>query len=236
MSAETSGKANMSLSRFRHHLNTLAFAGAAACATLLGSTRAHAQAAERDTGAVSPTGKGIVGGGLLGAEVVCITMAAIGVNRGWPYFVFGGVGAAGGAVGGFFVEKSGKDNGSAEPSLYMLAGGMALVIPTLVVSLNATAYRPPATDSREPVRSEPAAEPPRPETTKNETNRPRSRAARTARREAPPPLSLVGVNQGALSFGAPAPEVRPLYSSSEMWKFGVPQGQEVRFPVLRTTF
>src|SRR4029077_13880687 len=60
----------------------------------------------RAGGPVTPTGKGIVGGALLGGEIVTITMGAVGVNRGWPYFVFGGLGMVAGGVGGFFVEKA----------------------------------------------------------------------------------------------------------------------------------
>src|SRR5262249_59890793 len=104
-------------------------------------------------------GKGIVGGALLGAEVVDMTMGVIGVEKGWPYFVFGGLGAVGGGIGGYFVEQ----NAPTEASLYMLAGGMALVIPTLVLSLNATKYRPPESEQQiEPVSNQPAAEPPQP--------------------------------------------------------------------------
>ena len=46
---------------------------------------------------------------MLGGEIVMITMGAIGVEKGWPYVVFGGLGAVGGGVGGFFIEDATAD-------------------------------------------------------------------------------------------------------------------------------
>src|SRR5579859_1494648 len=50
---------------------------------------------------VSPSGKGITGGGLLGAEVVTIIESLVGVRAGWAYVVGAVVGAGGGAAGGY---------------------------------------------------------------------------------------------------------------------------------------
>lgn len=89
----------------------------------------------------SPTGKGIAGGALLGGELVMAIEAAAGVQRPLAY----GLGAIGGAlaggVGGYFVEQSVSD---AKIPSYMLAGGIALLIPATVMAFNATTYRPPA--------------------------------------------------------------------------------------------
>ena len=73
---------------------------------------------------ISPTGKGITGGALLGAELVMALEAAFGVQDTWAYVGGGVAGAAAGGVGGYFIEQ-GSD---AKPSYYMLAGGMALII------------------------------------------------------------------------------------------------------------
>jgi hypothetical protein len=87
---------------------------------------------------VSPTGKGIVGLGLLGAEAVVITMSLVGVKNQWAY-VGGAVGgAAAGAVGGYFVEQGSSDG---RVPIYLLAGGLALIIPGVVLTLNATSYQ-----------------------------------------------------------------------------------------------
>jgi hypothetical protein len=113
---------------------------------VLAPNTAHAQ--EPDP--VNVTGKGMVGGGLLGAEIVMIGIAIGGVKDWWPYVLFGAVGAGAGVAGGFGVESvTGPPDGPAEPGLYLLAGGMALVVPTLVAVLNATAYEPEDDDVEE---------------------------------------------------------------------------------------
>ncbi len=123
-------------------LRTLAavapFAIALGCAAMPHEARAD--------GPVSPKGKGIVGGAFLGAEIVTMPMGIAGLKPRWPYVVFGTVGAAGGADGGSAIESqiiktpaAGQQAGPpAEATVGMLAAGLALVIPTLVVSLNAT--------------------------------------------------------------------------------------------------
>lgn len=216
-------------------------------------------AASGDAGATGPvevTGKGIVGCGLLGAEAVTLSMGAAGVNRGWPYFVFGGVGLIGGGIGGYFVEKATavtvtgnvQSGGPAEPALYLLAGGMALVIPALVVSLNATAYKPPDGDRVEPANNEPSKEPPKPSTgpapvaaprgggTSQNTYQYRSRFRAELASLPHIPVSLFDVYKGKLALGVPALEVRPLYTQREMWTYGVNQGTEVRLPIFKAMF
>lgn len=108
---------------------------------------------------VSTTGKGIVGGALLGSEIVLVTEAAFKVQPTWAYLVGGLGGAAAGAVGGHFIE----DSANSKTTMLMLAGGMAFAIPTTVAVLSATAYEPPAsyTQDRAPA-DEPVAEPPQP--------------------------------------------------------------------------
>jgi hypothetical protein len=108
---------------------------------------------------VSTTGKGVVGGTLLGAEIVLASEAAFKVQPTWAYLVGGLAGGAAGGVGGYFIEQ----DASPKTTMLILAGGMALVIPTTVAVLSATAYEPPAsyTQDRAPA-DEPIAEPPQP--------------------------------------------------------------------------
>ncbi len=245
----------MSLGRLQNRLGAIAAAAAALTVTFAATRDASAG------GPVTPTGKGIVGGALLGGEVVTITLGAVGVNRGWPYFVFGGLGMVGGGVGGFFVEKATKGTtgangtttgGTPEPALYMLAGGMALVIPALVVSLNATAYKPPESDRVEPANNEPAKDAPKaspppgaappPGAPGAPGAAPQSRAPvqyrfRSEIASLPHvPVSILDVYRGKIALGVPAVDVRPLYTSHEMWRFGVAQGTEVRLPVFKAMF
>jgi hypothetical protein len=216
-----------------------ALAASAALVMALAGGAGSAEAQEAGD-SVSPDGKGIVGGALLGGEAVMLTMGAVGVDSTWPYLAFGGLGMVGGGVAGYFAESSGAP---AELSLYMLAAGMGLVIPTIVVTLNATAYKPPETSEGEPVQNEPALEPPRAEGTVQITSDARPLPARKPRRapRAPAPVprpafGLVDIAPERIALGLPAPEVRPLYSRAEIFRFGLTQGQELRFPVVRGAF
>jgi hypothetical protein len=109
---------------------------------------------------VSGTGKGIAGGALLGGELVVTVEALFGVKSPWPYVIGGVLGAGAGGVGGYFIEQS------AEPrvSLYMLAAGMAFLIPATIVTLNATSYHPPENyqEDQAPKGTEPDADVPQP--------------------------------------------------------------------------
>lgn len=82
--------------------------------------------------------KGSTGGALLGAEVVMLTEAAIGVQPGWLYVVGGVVGAGGGGVAGYYLGGS----SSPKPPSFVLAGSIALVIPTLIGIATATQFQP----------------------------------------------------------------------------------------------
>jgi hypothetical protein len=112
----------------------------------------------------SGTAKGTVGGGLLGAELVLVIEAAAGVKSPWLYLAGGVAGAAGGAVGGYFIER----DASPRVSMLLLAGGLTLAIPTTVAVLSATAYEPPADYLQDtPPGEEPVADPPQPSTAPN---------------------------------------------------------------------
>ena len=125
----------------------------------------------------------------------------------------------------------------------MLAGGMALIIPTLVVSLNATAYKPPETDQiqNEPANNKPVLDAPAAHPRRRPgplTSRGVKKPARVAARPVMPhiPLSVLDIYKGNVALGIPALELRPLYSSAELWKYGVSQGSEVRLPLFQTMF
>ncbi len=229
------------------------FLGTLTLATLtLAPLAAHAED-------VSTTGKGIVGGGLLGAEVVLATEAAFKVQPAWAYLVGGIGGAAAGSVGGYFIEQE----ASSKATMLMLAGGMALVIPTTVLVLSATAYEPPAnyTQDRAPA-DEPVAEPPQPNGAATPAPAPATTSPSGNEVTAPPagptptssrprksnahrtlpldyhlsPPALIGISTEALTLGVPALEVRSVYSKNELAMYGVNQATELRVPVLSVLF
>ena len=190
----------------------------------------------------SPTGKGITGGALLGAEAVMLVEAALSVKPAWAYIVGGLAGGVAGGVGGWVVE----DSGDARASMFLLAGGMALVIPTTVAVLATTAYEPPPdyVQDKAPT-DEPVAEPPQPtETAPGSGATPPPTSRWRLRRPAEPAAlhrpvrapALLGLEQGYLTLSVPAVEVREVYSKRELHMYGVRQEREVRMPVFNIAF
>jgi hypothetical protein len=97
--------------------------------------------------AVTPTGKGITGCALLGAETVALIEAAAGVRPRWAYIVFPLVGGVAGGVGGYFLESAAStstDSTLTGISVGTLVLGLGLVVPTVVAYVNATSYHPDA--------------------------------------------------------------------------------------------
>jgi hypothetical protein len=84
--------------------------------------------------------KGMVGLGLIGAELGFVIPAVAGLHDTWAFIVFPIAGAAGGATAGYFLLEKGE--GEPEIAVVALTAGMALVIPALIVTLSATAYTP----------------------------------------------------------------------------------------------
>jgi hypothetical protein len=219
---------------------------AAALAVLLGAT-VLAPVREARADEVSPDGKGVVGGALLGAEVVTITEALAGAKPAWAYIVGGVVGAAGGGIGGHFVENGSSDG---KVPMYMLAGGLALIIPAVVLVLNATRYQPEEGATEDNVPTGPAAEPgavggsvvsapnvPPPPPSSAPPSPPLPPPAAAPPAPTPPPQSLFDVHGGSLRFGVPVPDVRPVYTVAEQRSYGLLHAEtEVRMPMLHMTF
>jgi hypothetical protein len=93
---------------------------------------------------VEPTPKGMIGLGLLGAEVGFLVPAlvqkAARTNEWWPYAVFPPLGAVGGVIGGYVLEQATPSQ--PEPAVVFLAIAMAAIVPTTVAVLALTAYEP----------------------------------------------------------------------------------------------
>jgi len=188
--------------------------------------------------------KGTVGVGLIGAETVMLVEAIIDVKPAWAYIVGGAAGAVGGGVGGYFIDQM----GDARLSVLLLAGGMALAIPTTVAVLSATAYEVPSdyVQDRAPA-DEPVAEPPMPDTESEEPpaeappavepsgRLERRRLRDTSRRPLPPP-ALFGYDGSALTLGVPALELRDVYCRRDQLTYGLKKETEVRVPVLTVVF
>jgi len=128
----------------RKAVAALTLAAVTSAALLTHASDASAQTAG-NVQYVTPTGKGITGCALLGAEAVALVEAAAGVQARWAYIVGPVLGAGAGAVGGYFLEEAGA--GGTDTTLTGLAVGslvlgLGLVVPTVIAYVNATNYRP----------------------------------------------------------------------------------------------
>ena len=223
--------------------------GITAATFACGAFTAHVPEARAE--GVSPTVKGAIGGGLLGYEVVAMPMGIAGVRAPWAYAVFPVLGAVGGVIGGYFMDKAYNDAGpqtQAYGSAFLLAGGMVLAIPTVVVMLNATRWRPAedATEDR-PAKDYPPADPGKAggsvitgggtTTTPAPAPKPADPAGGGGS-AAPPsvPLSLIDFRDKSFSFGIPVPELRTDYTLREVRDLGVKQTTMVNLPVLKVAF
>ncbi|MCS6901923.1 MAG: hypothetical protein NZX77_19440 [Polyangiaceae bacterium] len=229
-------------------------AGGALLAGLVMPTMARAEES-------TPTGKGITGGMLLGAEVVVAVEAAAGVRKPLP-FVLGAVAGGGlGGVGGYFLEQSVSD---AKIPSYLLAAGVALLVPAAVLVFDATSYQPPAgyQEDRGGLDSDPVADAPSPSSgpapsspppegsgigtppaqgpvSRALSPHPQPYAFRKPALLAPPlaPMTSMLAFQGnQLHLRMPAVEIRPVFTPQELRQLGVTQREEVRIPVFQARF
>jgi hypothetical protein len=234
-----------------HRLGAAAVASTFAFAALACAPRT-ASAQEQ----VSPTGKGITGGALLGGEVVVIVESMANVHSGVAYGVGAALGAIAGGAGGYAVEQNSSDG---KAPVFMLAGGVGLIIPALVLTLNGMRYQPSnyVTEDHAPTNAPPAnpgnpagsavtpvapatpaspAPAPAPAAVPAPAAPPAPAAAPPASGGGKPPLSLLDVNGGTLRLGVPVPEVRPVFSATELRQYGLAQQTEVRMPLVKIAF
>ncbi len=179
---------------------------------------------------VTPTAKGIAGGVLVGGELVVFGEALFGVRSTPAYLIGAGAGAAAGGIGGYFLEQAVSDG---QVPAYVLAAGLTLLIPSIVVGLDQTRFMP-SEGAREdkPV----VAEPGTPGAGSAIGPEPVKPVAPTL--PAPGPQgSLMDVRDGAWSIGVPVPEVRPTLGLTERKRLGADaNGTELRFPLVRLVF
>lgn len=154
--------------------------------------------------------KGTIGLGLIGAELGFVIPALAGARGAWPYIVFPVAGAAGGAVGGYFLLE--KGDGHPELAVATLTVGMALVIPALVATIAATAYRPPE---------------------RIETTAARARELALAKRGGP---GLVRYAEGSLRLAPPAVTSGPTLTPRQAMRTGERRVSSLRVAMLSAQF
>lgn len=246
-------------------------AGLASAAIAMSSPReACAQTVTR----VTATPQGTIGGALIGAEAVILIEGAAGVRNKWVLLGTGIAGLVAGGVGGwaldFYIDDYapiGQDRGAANPnppglsaaSTAMLVVGLGLIIPTAIMFVSATMYRPEETAASaddgsggNEVLEESAgapgtgaggqgAQPSGPATPAGRANPPTSQLRLRRQRHASASLpritgALVGVRDGRVELGVPAVGVVSSFTSEESRQFGLTRQSEVRIPVLSAQF
>ncbi|MEM1415131.1 MAG: hypothetical protein AAGH15_09535 [Myxococcota bacterium] len=179
--------------------------------------------------------KGTIGGALIGAELGFMFPALLGravpaLHDTWSFIVFPTVFAGGGAVAGWFLLD---DPNRPEAAVGVLAFGLALVVPTLVVTLVSTAYDP----DRD---IEPPSNPPAPDEAAEGEPAEAAHVPREAVDERVVAMragtGLLRLQGGALRLGLPGVSVVPRYSPQQLALYGGEQDHEIRLSLFSGAF
>lgn len=170
--------------------------------------------------------KATIGGALLGAELVIAIEAAIDVDPWWWYAVGGGLGAVGGGVGGYFVDRA--DN--PEVSMSLLVGGLVFAVPATLAMVNARTFKP----EQNPVIDSGSTQSGSAQRGSTAAQLAEDRYYLAAHRPVP---SLVDVGEsGTLSLRVPAVSVAPVFSQNARQMYSLPTATAVRVPVFHLSF
>lgn len=225
----------MRLPNFASRFMVLALAAVLTCAFGAAPTRVEAQPTMPEQ--IDATPKGTIGLGIMGAELGFAVPALAGLHDAWAFVVFPLIGAGGGAVAGYFLIDN-KDNEKA--AVGVLAASMALVIPTLVLTLAMTAYDPEdegvvrgdddsGGEDEDGSESEDAAEEPAEESAQQERMRERVAAARAG-------AGLLRLSPRGLQLGVPGFEIAGMYNERELWLNGSQQRTQFQVSLFTGSF
>lgn len=198
---------------------------------------------------VGADGKGILAGGILGAEIGFLTAAIIvsslsyedrqGIDEWWWYALWGVPLAAGGAVAGYFAleDPTGMDDmgrttqGFPEVAVVLLAVGIAAIVPTFVGVLALTAYSPGADDGggSGATGDEDAAE------DEGGGDEESARQSAIQRMLAGGP-GLLRFDRGQLLLGLPMVHSAPTFTLEEQEHMGLAGSQDMRVPLVSGVF
>jgi hypothetical protein len=182
---------------------------------------------------VESTVKGTIGLGMVGAELGFVLPAAFGMEAWWGYVLFPVIGAAAGAVGGYFAFDSPQ---IVEGSVASLVAGMALMIPALVLTLVLTAYDPSDEGIVEGEDEGQGVEEIDGEVDEGADFDVDAESTDVGARLDRAGSGLVRVASGAVGLGVPGLAVLPTASPSEIALYGATEDTEVRLSLVSGTF
>ena len=209
-----------------------------------GTPQASAQCvASARCNTVGADGKGILGGGILGAEIgfmipaLIVGAGARELDEWWAYVLFPLVFAGGGAVAGYFAleapESSPGVQGFPEAAVAVFAVSMALIVPTFVGVLALTSYSPGASEEGTGATSEEDAEddgePP-------DLGDEEDAASSALRRTLAGGPGLLRYDRGQLLLGVPMVYSVDSFTQEERAHMQLGQMQDLRVPLFSGVF
>ncbi len=200
---------------------------------------------------VGADGKGLLGGGILGAEIGFMTTALI-VNAGareidqwWAWILFPAVGAAGGAIAGYYgLEDPNMQEGFPEVAVAVFAISMALIVPTFVGVLALTAYNPgPDTggsgatgDEDESAEDTGELPPDENEAAPADEAQPDAETQSAMQRVLAGGPGMLRFDRGRVLLGVPMVSAADSYTQEERAHMRLPFSADLRIPVVSGTF
>ena len=215
------------ISRFGFMLvATLAFASATAPNHASAQTTDPVPMGEQ----VDASPKGLIGLGIIGAELGLTIPALAGLHETWSLITFPAVGFAGGAVAGHFLIDN---NNNEKAAVAVLLTSLALVIASIVITVAASAYDPvddfeDRTDTELPDDADEE-----PETVEDALD---EQARTEARQLADSGTGMVRVHEGGVSLTVPGLTVGAVYTPEELARYGGTQVTEVQLSLVSGSF
>ena len=175
--------------------------------------------------------KGLIGLGIFGAELGLVIPAAAGLDDTWALVTFPLIGAGGGAVAGHYLIDN---NNRPKLAVSVLVVGLALVVPSLVLTLALRAYDPDDAQDIEEERDEEIAD--EREADAEDAGKQPVSAVDRAERVARAGDGLLRIGESGPMLGVPGLSVVPTYTPEELALFGGRQTNELRLSLLSGAF
>ena len=204
---------------------------------------------------VGADGKGILGGGIIGAEIgfmipaIIVSAGVTEFDEWWAFVLFPALFGAGGAIGGYYaleepssVVGGRRVNGFPEAAVAVLAIGIALIVPTFVGVLALTTYSPGESTGSGATGDEDAAEDSDGDSAgdsgddASSGDSEESASASALRRTLAGGPGLLRFDQGRLLLGVPMVATTDSYTAEERAHMQLGQSQDVVVPVVSGVF
>ncbi|MFH1435280.1 MAG: hypothetical protein ABIJ56_06155 [Pseudomonadota bacterium] len=206
------------------------------CLSVFAFVLAFAVSNNARAGEVSNNGaKGCVGLGLLAGELVVTIEAVAGVKKAWILAVTGLIAAGGGAAGGYYAETSPGAEKGGQVGVGLLAGGMAFLVPTMIIATHMTRFAGKKDSSAEvevivekdtgggTIEEEGAAEEEAP-------------AGEEESAETPEGAAMININKDVVSLAVPPLQVHPVYPQDDIGFLTGEQEFEYRMNLINVVF